>query len=167
MNAETLIYCNPLNRSVEMKATVFQVWVAALSVILLFTSCDPLSSVEYNIHNMTEDTVTVAMYKEILTSAYQGFDIVENDSVTTHYGKEDSISVAVLAPHQYMSVQREWSGIYREELVVPIWKFMKSITVEDVELSPERWNKESAWHLKTTGGGLGEGESRYYDLYLR
>lgn len=141
--------------------------IIALAAVALLTSCDPVSSVEYTIRNLTDDTVTVDMYREILTSSYQGFDVVLNDSVAIHYGLQDSIRVATLAPNQLMRAQYVWDGIYREERVVPMWKYIKSIAVGDNELSPEAWNNEQAWHLKKTGGGMGEGETRNYDLNLR
>ena len=141
-------------------------WLAAVAVVMSLASCDPLSSVEYNIHNITSDTVSVTFHKEIMHSLYQGYDIVENDSVTTHY-ENDSITVAVLAPNQYLTISREWHGLYREEWVVHAWKYIQSITIGDTETQPESWNNESAWRLKTKGGGYGEGESRYYDLWLR
>ena len=75
---------------------------------VILTSCDPLSSVEYKVHNKTSDTVVVTMHNEILDSSYQGFDIQESDSVITHYGSEDSISVAVLAPDMVLTVHDEW-----------------------------------------------------------
>lgn len=142
-------------------------WLAALCLAAVLGSCDPMASVEYKIYNKTTDTVTVAMYKEILSSSYQGFDIQENDSVTTHYGKEDSVNVAVLAPEMVLTVKREWSGLYREEQVVPFWKYITSIKIGESELPAERWNNEAAWHLKKDGGGRFEDESRYYDLVLR
>lgn len=140
-------------------------WLAVVSFML--TSCDPMSSVEYKIYNKTIDTVTIDMHKEILASSYNGYDIEENDSVTTHYGEEDSVSVAVLAPDMVLSVHEEWSGLYREERVVPLWKYIKSITVGETELPTSSWDNEQAWHLKTTGGKRFEGESRYYDIILR
>ena len=142
-------------------------WLVAIVVGLSLVSCDPLSSVEYKIYNKTADTVTVDMYKEILASSYKGYDIEENDSVTTHYGEEDSVSVAVLAPDMVLRVHEEWSGLYREERVIPLWKYIKSITVGETELPASSWNNESAWHLKTEGGKRFEGESRYYDIVLR
>ncbi len=142
-------------------------WLTVIGVLLMLVSCDPVSSVDYKIHNMTGDTVVVTMYKEILTSAYLGYEIEENDSLTTHYGVEDSTHVAVLEPRQTMAVHNDWKGLYREERVIPIWKYIKSITMGHVEMGADKWNDESAWHLKTQGGGFGEGESRYYDLYIR
>ena len=147
--------------------TIYSVllWLAVVSFML--ASCDPLSSVEYKIYNKTADTVTVDLYKEILASSYKGYDIEENDSVTTHYGEEDSVSVAVLAPDMVLTVHEEWSGLYREERVIPLWKYIKSITVGETELPASSWNNESAWHLRTEGGKRFEGESRYYDIILR
>ncbi len=142
-------------------------WMALLCIILGLTSCDPMSSVDYKIYNKTTDTVTVAMYKEILSSSYQGYDIEENDSVTTHYGQQDSIYVAVLAPDMVLTVKREWSGLYREELVVPAWKYIRSITAGTTELPTTAWADEAAWSLKTDGGGRFQDESRHYTLILR
>ena len=141
--------------------------MAVVAIILSLTSCDPLSSVDYTIYNKTSDTVTVAMYKEILSSSYGGYDIVENDSVTTHYGEADSINVAVLAPDQILWLHDEWNGLYREEQIVHFWKYIMSIKKGDEELSPDKWNNEPAWHLRTEGGKRFEGESRYYILTLR
>ncbi|MBR4828787.1 MAG: hypothetical protein IKZ92_03200 [Muribaculaceae bacterium] len=140
-------------------------WVAVVAVLLSLASCDPISSVEYSIINKTSDTVSVTFYKEIMTSPYQGYDIEENDSVTIHY-QNDSSKVATLAPDQRLSVHREWNGLYREELIVPIWKYIKSINTGDLELPAESWNKETAWYLKTEGGKRFQGESRYYSLLL-
>lgn len=142
-------------------------WLTVMVVVMSLTSCDPMSSVEYKIYNKTTDTVTVAMYQEILSSSYGGYDIVENDSVTTHYGIEDSISVAILAPDQILVVHDEWDGLYREEQVIPYWKYIQSIKTGDSELPPNSWNNEPAWHLKTEGGKRFQGESRYYSLVLR
>ena len=146
--------------------TIYSVllWLAVVSFML--ASCDPLSSVEYKIYNKTADTVTVTMHKEIMTSSYKGYTIIENDSVSTAY-EADSCNVAVLAPEQMLVVDNEWSGLYREEQVVPFWKYIISITKGETEVRPELWNNEAAWHLKTEGGGRFQDESRYYDIVLR
>lgn len=141
--------------------------LSVICVVLSLTSCDPISSVEYKLYNKTADTVIVNMYTEILSSSYGGFDIQENDSVKTHYGIEDSVSVAILAPDQVLSVNREWDGLYREEQVIPLWKYITSIKVGASELPPDSWNNEPAWHLNTEGGKRFQGESRYYSLILR
>ena len=87
-------------------------WLAGLAVISAsLVSCDPVSSVDYKLYNKTSDTVTVAMYKEILTSSYGGFAVVESDSVTTYYGEADSVNVAVLAPDQVLWVHDEWNWL--------------------------------------------------------
>lgn len=143
--------------------TVCLVFVA---VVMSLVSCDPLSSVDYKLYNKTNDTVTVTMYKEILSSTYGGYDIEENDSVVTHYGDGDTISVAILAPDQVLSVHREWSGLYREEWVVPLWKYITTIEVGNLEVASEQWNNEPQWHLKTDGGKRFQGESRHYSLIL-
>ena len=142
-------------------------WLAAIAVVLSLVSCDPMSSVEFKIYNKTSDTVTISMYKQILSSVYQGYDIQENDSVTTHYGVEDSVSVAVLAPEMVMTVHNEWSGRYWEERVIPLWEYIKSITVGETALPALAWDNESVWHLRTEGGKRFQGESRYYDIVLR
>ena len=142
-------------------------WLAVVATVMSLTSCDPLSSVEYNIRNMTSDTVSVTFYKEIMSSSYRGYDIEENDSVTTHYGSDSSV-VAILAPDQFLTVHREWNGLYREEQVVHAWKYIKSIAIGGNELAPESWNNESAWRHKTKGGGkFAKDESHYYELWLR
>jgi len=154
-----------------MRYLKMPLWLLILALTAMsLTSCDPLSSVEYKIYNMTEDTVAVSFYKEIMTSPYQGYSIEENDSVTTDYNPtegNDSILTAVLAPKQALSVSREWNGLYREERIVPAWKYIKSMTMGDREADPEVWGDESRWTMKTKGGGFGEGESRYYQLLLR
>ena len=141
--------------------------LVALVAGVMLTSCDPLSSVEYKIHNKTSDTVVVTMHNEILDSSYQGFDIQESDSVITHYGSEDSISVAVLAPDMVLTVHDEWNGLYREEWVTPFWRYIKSIAVGESELPATSWNNESVWHLRVEGGKRFQGESRYYSIILR
>ena len=147
---------------------IFNIYVcmAVVAMVMSLVSCDPLSSVDYKLYNKTNDTVTVTMYKEILSSAYGGYDIEENDSVVNHYGEDDSVSVAILAPDQVLSVHREWSGLYREEWVVPVWKYISSIKAGDTEVAPEQWNQESLWHLKTDGVKRFQGESRHYSLIL-
>ena len=142
------------------------VWLMALTIGFTMASCDPMSSVEYKIYNVTSDTVTVTFHKEIMTSPYQGYELEENDSVTTHY-TSDTSTVAIVAPSRHLTIRREWHGLYREELIVPAWKYIVSIKVGKNEIPPERWNNESAWRLKTRGGGFGEDESRYYDLLLK
>lgn len=142
--------------------------LVALSAALSLTSCDTMSSVDYKIYNMTEDSVTVTFYKEILVSPYEGYYIDENDSVTTFYGKEDSTYVAVLKPGQVLWTHNDWEGQYREERVVHLWEYIRSISIGEKELDPAAWNNEAAWHLKTEGGGrFSKEESRYYDLFLR
>lgn len=143
------------------------VCITAIFAVLSLTSCDPMSSVDYKIYNMTGDTVTVDMYDEILESSYQGFSIEENDSVTTYYGPEDSITVAILGPDQVLWVHDDWHGLYREEWIVPVWTYIRSIEIADQELEARLWKSESAWHLKSEGGGFGEGESRYYSFFIR
>ena len=150
----------------KMKKTNITLLTALLAVVLSLASCDPMSSVEYKIYNKTTDTVTVSMHKEIMTSSYKGYTIIENDSVSTAY-EADSCNVAVLAPEQVLVVDNEWSGLYREEQVVPFWKYIISITKGETEVRPELWNNEAAWHLKTEGGGRFQDESRYYDIVLR
>ena len=140
--------------------------MAVLAVVMSLVSCNPMSLVEYKIYNKTADTVTVTMYKEIMTSSYKGYTIIENDSVSTDY-EADSCNVAVLAPEQVLVVDNEWSGLYREEQVVPLWKYIISIKKGENEVRPELWNNEAAWHLKIDGGGRFEDESRYYDIVLR
>lgn len=151
-----------------MRRINISIWVAVVGVILLLASCDTMSSSEYNIRNMTSDTVTVSFYQEIMTSPYSGYDVHKSDSVTTHYDGSDSIYVAMLAPNQYLTIHREWEGLYREEHIVHAWKYISSITVGDVELEPSKWNNEAAWHHRTKGGGkFAKEESHYYDLFLR
>ena len=149
-----------------MRIFNISVCMAVVAMVMSLVSCDPLSSVDYKLYNKTNDTVTVTMYKEILSSAYGGYDIEENDSVVNHYGEDDSVSVAILAPDQVLSVHREWSGLYREEWVVPVWKYISSIEAGDLEIAPEQWDQESLWHLKTDGGKRFQGESRHYSLIL-
>ena len=60
-------------------------WILAMIMSLSLSSCDPMSSLECEIYNKTGDTVTVTLYKEIMISSFQGYTIVENDSVSTHY----------------------------------------------------------------------------------
>ena len=149
-----------------MRKNNILLWLSALIVVVSLASCDPLSSVEYNIHNITSDTVTITFYKEIMTSPYQGYTIERNDSVTIHY-EQDSSRIAILAPNQHLRVQREWHGLYREEQIVPAWKYIESIKTGETELAPEQWNDEREWHSRTKGGGFAEGESRYFDLWIR
>lgn len=155
------------NRMTTKRINCSARWLAMIAIVLSLASCDPMSSVEYKIYNKTADTVTVAMHKEILASSYQGYDIQESDSVITHYGSEDSVSVAVLAPDMVLTVRDDWSGLYHEEQVIPVWKYIKSVTVGKAELPAASWNTESAWHLRTEGGKRYQGESRYYSLTLR
>ena len=151
-----------------MKNLKRPLWLAGLAVISMsLVSCDPVSSVDFKLYNKTSDTVSVVMYKEILKSSYGGYAIVESDSVTTYYGEADSISVAVLAPDQILWVNDDWDGLYREEQIVPLWKYIQTIKAGDRELPSETWNNEPAWHLETKGGKRFEGESRYYILTLR
>lgn len=141
--------------------------LALIAVALSLVSCDTFSSVEYNIHNITSDTVTVTFYAEIMASSYQGYDIQESDSVTTHYGN-DSNTVAILAPNQHLRIHKEWDGLYREERVVHAWRYIESIKVGDTEVDAATWNTESAWHYRIEGGGnFSKEESRYYDLWFR
>lgn len=141
-------------------------WILAMIMSLSLSSCDPMSSLECEIYNKTGDTVTVTLYKEIMISSFQGYTIVENDSVSTHYDA-DSCTVAVLAPDQVLKAGYEWSGLYREDYVVPLWRYIKSIRKGDEDLGPAVWNSEAVWTMKTKGGGRFEGESRYYTLILR
>ena len=102
-----------------------------------------------------------------MSSSYQGFDIQENDSVTTHYG-DDSLNVASLAPNQHLKIHREWHGLYREERVVHAWRYIQSVRVGDNEADSTVWYDEAAWHHRTTGGGnFAKEESHYYDLWFR
>lgn len=151
-----------------MKRINRSIWIAVVGAILLLTSCDPMSSSEYNIHNVTSDTVTVSFYKEIMSSPYAGYDVHSNDSVTTHYDGSDSTYAAILAPNQHLTIHREWHGRYWEEQIVHAWRYISSITVGDVELEQSMWNNESLWHHRTKGGGNFEKEeSHYYDLWLK
>ena len=149
-----------------MRIFNISVCMAVVAMVISLVSCDPLSSVDYKLYNKTNDTVTVTMYTEILSSAYGGYDIEENDSVVNHYGEDDSVSVAILAPDQVLSVHREWSGLYREEWVGPLGKYITAIETGDLEIAPEQWNNESQWYLKTDGGKRFQGESRHYSLIL-
>ena len=138
-----------------------------LAVVVLLTSCDPMASSEYNIHNISKDTVTITFHKEIMSSSYQGFDIQENDSVTTHYGS-DSLTVALLAPNQHLKIHKEWHGLYREELIVHAWVYIKSVKVGENAVDSALWYNEEAWHHRTKGGGnFAKEESHYYDLWFR
>ena len=150
-----------------MKAFNFMILrLLALFFIVNLASCDTMSSLEYNIHNTTGDTVTVSFYQEIMSSSYQGYDIRENDSVTTHYG--DSSYVALLAPNQDLRIHREWDGLYREELLVHAWRYISAIKIGDEELDANLWNNEAAWRHRTKGGGnFSKEESHYYDLWLK
>lgn len=142
-------------------------WLTAICILISLVACDTFTSVEYKIYNKTTDTVTVDMYEELLTSPYEGFTIQQNDSVKVHYGVDDSIRVAVLAPDMVLLVQQEWSGLYREELMVHYWQYIKSITIGDTELPSSQWDNESAWRMKTDGGRFSKNESRHYELLLR
>ena len=150
-----------------MRVFNISLWVSVVAVALSMASCDPMSSVEYNIHNVSSDTVSVAFYKELMSSPYQGFEIEENDSVTTRYDN-DSVTVARLAPNQHLKIHREWHGLYREEQVVHAWKYISSIRVGEKEVDSTTWDNEAAWHHRTKGGGnFSKEESRYYDLWFR
>ena len=139
-----------------------------LAVVLALVSCDPMSSVEYKIYNMSTDTVAVSFYREVMSSSYQGYEITDlNDSVVSSLHAADSATVAIVEPNRCLKAHYEWGGLYREELIVPLWKYIISVTMGGVELAPESWNNASSWKVKTQGGGFGEGESRYYELWLR
>jgi len=145
---------------------IYLIGLAAMVAALVFTSCDPLSSVEYNIHNKTGDTVTVSFYSEMMSSPFQGYDIRENDSVTTHY-EGDSCRVAFVAPDQRLIIHRQWHGLYREEQLVHAWRYISSIKVGTVEAAPSTWDNEAAWHHRSKGGGnFAKEESHYYDLWF-
>ena len=149
--------------------TINSLMLCLIQMILALSlaSCDPMSSLEYKIYNMTSDTVEVTFYKELMTSPYQGYDIEENDSVTTHYSA-DSCNVAILAPDQQLWIHREWHGLYREELIIHAWRYITSIKIGEVDASSLTWNNESAWHHRTVGGGnFAKEESHYYDLFIR
>ena len=142
-------------------------WLSLILALVLFTACDTMSSVEYNIHNMTSDTVSVTFYKELMSSPYKGYEIVENDSVTTRYDN-DSVTVARLAPNQHLKIHREWHGLYREDFVVHAWKYISSIRVGENEADSTTWDNEAAWHHRKKGGGnFSKEESHYYDLWFR
>ena len=150
-----------------MRIHYISLCLAVVAVVLSFTSCDTMSSLEYNIYNMTSDTVTVTFHKELMSSSFQGYDIVENDSVTTHYGS-DSCTVAVLAPDQHLTIHKEWEGLYREERVVHAWNYISSIKVGDNEVASSKWDNESAWYHRTKGGGkFAKEEFHYYDIWFR
>ena len=150
-----------------MKTNHIPIWLIIFAFLSTLASCDPMSSVEYNIHNVSSDTVSVAFYKELMSSPYQGFEIEENDSVTTRYDN-DSVTVARLAPNQHLKIHREWHGLYREEQVVHAWKYISSIRVGENEVDSTTWDNEAAWHHRTKGGGnFSKEESRYYDLWFR
>lgn len=150
-----------------MKRIYISVWLTMLFAVLTLASCDVMSSSEYNIHNISQDTVTVTFYKEIISSPYHGFDIEENDSVTTHHG-EDSVTVAKLAPNQHLKIHREWDGLYREELIVHGWQYISSIKIGETKVDSTMWNNEAAWHHRTKGGGrFAKEESHYYDLWFK
>ena len=150
-----------------MRVFNISLWVSVVAVALSMASCDPMSSVEYNIHNVSSDTVSVTCYKELMSSPYQGFEIEENESVTTRYDN-DSVTVARLAPNQHLKIHREWHGLYREEQVVHAWKYISSIRVGEKEVDSATWDNEAAWHHRTKGGGnFSKEESRYYDLWFR
>ena len=104
-----------------MKTIHIPIWLIIIAFLSTLAACDTMSSVEYNIHNMTSDTVSVTFYKELMSSPYQGYEIEENDSVTTRYDN-DSVTVARVAPNQHLKIHREWHGLYREEFVVHAWK---------------------------------------------
>ena len=141
--------------------------MAVVAVALMLAACDPISSVEYNIHNMTSDTVSITFHKELMTSAYQGFEIEENDSVTTRYDS-DSITSALLAPNQHLKIHKEWHGLYREDQMVHAWMYIKSIMQGQNEVDSKKWDNEAAWHHRTKGGGnFAKDESHYYDLWFR
>ena len=138
-----------------------------VALMMPLASCETNSSLDYKIYNMTSDTVEITFYKELMSSPYQGYDIEENDSVTTHYS-DDSCNVALLAPNQNLMIHREWHGLYREELIIHGWKYIKSITIGDNQLAPSTWDNEAVWHHRTKGGGnFVKEESHYYDLFLR
>lgn len=150
-----------------MRIKGYPILAIALCALSMLASCDPLSSVEYRVRNMTEDTVLVDMYRQIMTSSYHGYVVEEGDSVVLTVLPEDSIYLATVLPGQCFVARHQWSGLYREELIVPAWRYFKSITVGDTRLDSLWWSNEQSWHLKTEGGRRAEGESRYYDLFLR
>ena len=151
----------------RMKKINITLWTALLAVVLSLASCDPMASVEYNIHNLTADSVLVTFHKEIMTSPYHGYDILDYDTVAIHF-EDDSSNVAILAPNQHLKVHREWHGLYREEQIVHAWKYISSIKAGDTELAPSVWDHEQAWNHRTTGGGnFAKEESHFYDLWFR
>lgn len=150
-----------------MRIFNISLWLAVVAFVVSLASCDVMSSVEYNILNISSDTVTVTFHKELMSSSFQGYDIEENDSVTTHYGN-DSCVVAILAPNQHLKIYREWDGLYREELVVHAWRYISSIKIGDEEADSSFWDNEAAWNHYTKGGGnFAKEESHYYNLWIR
>lgn len=138
-----------------------------VALMMPLASCETNSSVEYTIYNMTNDTVTVQFLKALMTSPYQGYDIEENDSVTTHYS-DDSCNIALLAPSRRLMIKREWQGLYREERIVHAWRYISSIKIGEVVTDSTTWNNESAWHHRSKGGGnFAKEESHYYDLWVQ
>jgi len=142
-------------------------WLAMMAVVISLTACETSSSVEYNIHNVTTDTVIVTFFKSMMSSPYQGYDIIENDSVTTHY-QADSCNIARVGPNQHLTIHKQWSGLYREDELIHAWRYIQSIHKGDVEVPAQQWDNQSAWHHRSQGGGNFEkNESHYYDLWFR
>ena len=114
---------------------------------------------------MTNDTVSIMM------SPCYGYLIEKNGNKVGGYGDENRDSIAILLPGENINVIYEWIGnsvsSLEEDDIIPLWVYIQYIKVGEQELSPEKWKQKDAWKCSKHSGGLGSGDTMYYELWLR
>ena len=130
-------------------------------LILLLASCDPSSSYEFRIHNVTNKKVTVRMLpgNPIVIETIMGRRSVSNDTLIIINPGENLLSEWVITNAKLHSM---W-----EDNVIPLWTNIVAIKIGDKPVSSAKWKNPANWIVSGSGGGALEyTEKREYDLWL-
>ena len=137
--------------------TINKVFLIIIIALIVLVSCDPMSSVEYRIINLSHKN-TVIEFKE-------GFyyNVHHEDSTNFYYSTDNR--TAVLKHNEFISIYYEWINPTVESHT-PLWMELQDIQMEDSIVPREYWNNPKSWQKSGDKGIMG-GEEIKYNLFLQ
>ena len=129
-------------------------------IIILFfipiISCDPGSTVEYKICNMSNCDAIIELKGNV------GYNIIHKDSITYHHSSERAN--VILKPEEALRKYLEWMN-NRVEAHTPLWEEIINIKIGDSIVLPQYWNNADSWQKSSSKDMYGEEIN--YNLYLK
>ncbi len=119
-------------------------------------SCDPGSTVEYKIYNMSNYDAIIELKENV------EYNIFHKDSITYHHSSEKNN--IILKPKETLRKYCEWMN-NRVEAHTPLWEEILNIQIEDSIVPPQYWNNADCWQKSSSKDMYGEEIN--YNLYLK